>query len=431
MPTVDLQFKLHPRQHEIYVHKARFKVVMAGRRFGKTMLSRAFIGTGAMESHRLGRDIRGTEVWYVAPTYDQAASIMWRPLKDQLGPLIKKTWETDLTAELLNGRVVKLKSAEQPDRLRGVGISDLVLDEYANMRPEVWEYVLSPALADVAPASRALFIGTPNPEGGEHFDDLYDFAEQDTTGAWAAWTYKTIDNPFIDPREIAAAKARMTKAAFEQEYEATRQTVRGKELPPGALVVEEREVHEGLNFMAVDLAGFASTATEKKAVLKHRDETSIAIVNVSEKGWHIVEIQHGQWAVRETATRILAMARKHRPEKVGIERGALKNALSGYLNEEQRRLGIRMLIDDLSPNKQSKQERIRWALAGRLEHGMLSSNPGNWVKPLRKQMRAFPAERARDDMIDSLAYIDQIAYVPGANAGAHDSWMPFDHAIGF
>ncbi len=429
MAIVNINFELHPHQHEIFTDKARFKVVSAGRRFGKTWLSKAFIATGGMQTERFGRDLKGTEVWYVAPTYDQAASIMWRPLKETLAPLIKKTWETDLTAELLNGRVVKLKGAEHPDRLRGVGLSDLVLDEYASMRPEVWEYSLSPTLADVAPASRALFIGSP--AGENHFFELYNYAREDRTGAWAAWSFRTIDNPYLDPREIDAARARMTEHAFRQEFEASFETTAGKELPPHLLEVEEKKRLDGLNFMAVDLAGFASTATEKKSVLMHRDESSIAVVNVSEKGWHIVEIQHGQWQVRETATRILAMARKHRPERVGIERGALKNALHGYLQDEQRRLGVRMIVEDLSHNRQSKQERIRWALAGRLEHGMLSSEPGSWVKPLRKQMRAFPAERARDDIIDSLSYIDQIAYVAGANAGAHDTWMPFDNAVGF
>jgi predicted phage terminase large subunit-like protein len=429
--TVNLDLKLHPKQHEIFTSKARFKVVMAGRRFGKTVLSRAFIATGAMETERYGKDIKGTEVWYVAPTYDQAASIMWRPIKAQLSPLIKKTWEQDLVAELLNGRIVRLRGAEHYDRLRGVGLSDLVLDEYASMKPDVWEYVLAPALADIAPASRALFIGTPNEFGGEHFDQLFDFAEQDKSGAWESWSFKTIDNPYIDPREIEAARSRMTEQAFMQEFEATRTNMRGKELPPVLLIVQEKTELEGHNFMTVDLAGFASSKEEKQAQLKHKDESAICVVNVSESGWHIVEIQHGQWNVRETATRILAMARKHRPERVGIEKGALKNALSGYLQDQQRKFGIHLRIEDLHHNKQSKQERIRWALAGRLEHGQLSTNPGPWVKPLRKQMRAFPAERMRDDIIDALAYVDQIAFVMGKDVGVYDTWAPFDRAVGY
>ena len=127
------------------------------------------------EKNEFGVDIRNKEVWYVAPTFNQAKDIMWNLLKTLGEDVIESTLENTAQIKLINGRKIQLKGSDRPDTLRGVGISYVVLDEYAFMKPDVWDLIIRPTLADVR--GKALFIGTP--EGKNHFYDLWVEAGQD------------------------------------------------------------------------------------------------------------------------------------------------------------------------------------------------------------------------------------------------------------
>lgn len=145
--------KLHPGQSKVYRSKARFRVVVAGRRWGKTKLSQAMILKYARIPKR--------KIWYVAPTYRMAKQIMWRELVDIVPKRwVKKTNETALSILLINNTLIELKGADDPDSLRGVGIHFLVLDEFQDMTEEVWTVALRPTLADTG--GDALFIGCVN-----------------------------------------------------------------------------------------------------------------------------------------------------------------------------------------------------------------------------------------------------------------------------
>lgn len=201
--------KLTSPQTKIFNDSARFRVVVAGRRFGKTFLSTAEILTKALSA-------KDQNVWYVAPTYKAAKEIAWEMLISQIPPeYIAKTNETSLKLSLLNGSTISLKGAEKPDNLRGRSLDFVVLDEFADMRPQAWSEVLRPSLSDRI--GSALFIGTP--KGRNHFYDLYGKGIDGDDG-WRAYQYTTIQGGNVPPSEIESAKADLDERTFQQEYEA-------------------------------------------------------------------------------------------------------------------------------------------------------------------------------------------------------------------
>ena len=196
-------------QSDIFVSPDRFRVVVAGRRFGKTFLSTAELLNRALSKP-------DQNVWYVAPTYKAAKEIAWDMLTSHIpSEYIDKTNETSLTINLKNGSSISLKGAEKPDNLRGRSLDFVVLDEFADMRPQAWYEVLRPSLSDREGA--CLFIGTP--KGRNHFYDLYGKGVDHDDG-WRSYQYTTIEGGNVAPTEIESAKADLDERTFQQEYEA-------------------------------------------------------------------------------------------------------------------------------------------------------------------------------------------------------------------
>ena len=125
--------------------------------------------------------------------------------------------ESDLSIKFNNGAEVSIKGADNEDSLRGVSLSRVVLDEYAFMKPNVWEEIIYPSLVDT-PNSSALFIGTP--DGHNHFYDIF-LKGQEQDKDWKSWQFKTIDGGFVPESEIMKAKRTMDERTFKQEFEAT------------------------------------------------------------------------------------------------------------------------------------------------------------------------------------------------------------------
>ena len=116
---------------------------------------------------------------------------------------------------------------------------------------------------------------------------------------------------------------------------------------------------------------------------------------------------------------------------VGIEKGSLKNAIMPYLTDQMRRLNTYPNIVELSHGGKKKQERITWALQGRLEHGRVSFSKGEYLKKLIEQALDFPSQLTHDDMLDALAYIDQIAVTSYIDQPWVDTWSPLDKQAGY
>jgi hypothetical protein len=241
--------RLHPTQGEPFEGCSRFRVVVAGRRWGKTTLDKAVHLEWVQR-----RGYRGARFGYVAPTYREGRRTFWSEFKAS----IPKGWATSINESRLeitfrNGSEFYLLGADKPDSLRGPGWDGLTLDEYATMKPEAWTEVLRPALADRK--GEAMFTGTP--QAFNHFHELYErgrAGERD----WASWHFKTLDAEarcevcerpvsrndqgdwtcemcgltvpigHIEASEIEAARADLDERTFRQEFEASFEALSGR-----------------------------------------------------------------------------------------------------------------------------------------------------------------------------------------------------------
>jgi len=202
-----MQIKLHPGQYEVATDLHRFRVLCAGRRWGKSVLSRMIVLKWALENPGL--------YWIVSPNYKQSKMIHWRDLQREVPrELITKKNEVELSFTLANGSIIELKGAENPDNLRGVKLRGLVIDEIASIRSWewLWSEVLRPTLTDYI--SPAVFISTP--KGYNHFHDLYQKGQ--SAGEYKSWRFTSYDNPYIKKEEIDQAKNDLSEDTFAQEY---------------------------------------------------------------------------------------------------------------------------------------------------------------------------------------------------------------------
>lgn len=207
-----------PRLHQALMHQAvkRFNVLVCHRRLGKTHFS-----VNELVDRSLRNQLRNPQYAYLAPTYGQAKRIAWDMFKEYTRNIPGIVYnEADLRIEVprqhLGDKIkIWLLGAENPGSLRGIYLDGVVLDEYAEMDPTVWSEVIRPALSDRK--GWGIFIGTP--KGQNHFFDVYTLAQKNETGDWVSFVYKASETGIIDKDELAAAKAEMDEAAYEQEYE--------------------------------------------------------------------------------------------------------------------------------------------------------------------------------------------------------------------
>lgn len=197
--------KLTLPQKTISDNNSRFRVVAAGRRFGKSFLS-------INELAKFAR-IPDQKCLYVAPTYRQAKQVIWDELKNRLYAVrwIKRVNESDLHIVLKNNSIIYIRSADNREALRGAKYNFIVMDECADIHIDTWSQILRPTLSDTQ--GSALFIGSP--KGRNWFFDLY---SQGGNDGWASWQYTTLDGGNVAPEEIEQAKQDLDERTFEQEY---------------------------------------------------------------------------------------------------------------------------------------------------------------------------------------------------------------------
>jgi Terminase large subunit, T4likevirus-type, N-terminal len=202
------RIELKRPQREVFLSPHRFRLLVAGRRFGKTYLANVELFRAASGA--------GRKAWYVAPTYRQAKRIAWAPLKELTRPYwASKPQESDLRIELQGGGTIALRGADSYDSLRGEGLDFVVLDEYASMAPAAWNEVLRPALADRK--GGALFIGTPR--GFNHFYDLYEGAQSQRD--WATFHFSTEEGGNVAVEELQSAARELDERVYRQEFRAS------------------------------------------------------------------------------------------------------------------------------------------------------------------------------------------------------------------
>jgi len=395
-------------------------VVAAGRRCGKSRMAAI---TLLIEGLRCPQD---SAVLYVSPTMGQSRQIIWDLLLDLGRDVIQNSHVNNLDITLINGARIYVRGADRPDTLRGVSLTYAVLDEVADIKPEAWEQVIRASLSDKR--GRALFIGTP--KGRNFFHDLFKLGEAGDDPDWKSWHFTTADNPLIDAKEIESAKKTLSTFAFKQEYMASF-TNAGSDIFKEEWIKYGQEPEYGSYFIAIDLAGFEEVAKQAANSKKRLDESAICVAKVTDDGkWFVKEIIHGRWDIRETASKILLAIRDYRPIAVGIERGALKNAVLPYLSDLMRKNNTYAHIVDLTHGNRKKADRIIWALQGRFEHGRIVLNSEEDWDEFVDQLLLFPSQGVHDDLPDALSYLDQIAVTSYMEEDDSDDWEPMDIVSG-
>lgn len=416
---MNLDIQLLPWQQEVWADPTRFKVIAAGRRCGKSRYAAYRLLVEALQAEK-------GHVFYVAQTQGQARDVMWGVLLEIGRNLITGSNVNNLQITLVNGATISLKGSDRPDTMRGVSLKFVVLDEYAGMKETVWEEVLRPALADQK--GHAVFIGTP--AGRNHFWDLFKYAELSGDPDWKAWHLTSFDNPLLDPKEIEAAKKSMSSFAFRQEFMANFEAKDSELFKEEWLQFSDEEPKQGDWYIAVDLAGFEEVGGSSKT--SRLDETAIAKVKVNEEGWWVKEIIHGRWDLKETARKIFNAVADVRPIAVGLEKGIAQQAVMSPMTDLMRQTGRYFRIDLLSHGNKKKVDRIVWALQGRMENKRITLASGDWNAKFLDQLFQFPSPLTHDDLIDALAYVDQLAEVAYPSFITQvDDWNPIDALSGF
>ena len=197
-------------QKKVIKDDSRFRVLITGRRFGKTYLAINELAKFASQPNK--------KVWYVAPSYRQAKAICWGVLKEKMiqHKWVKSINHSDLTITLKNNSQITLRGSDNENSLRGVGLHGLVMDEFADISKETWFEVLRPTLSDTK--GHALFCGSPRGFGNWSYE-LYKMGE--TNKDWKSFQYTTLEGEQVSEDEIEQAKQDLALRTFQQEYEAT------------------------------------------------------------------------------------------------------------------------------------------------------------------------------------------------------------------
>ena len=418
----NLNWTLLPWQLKVWQSPKRFKILACGRRVGKSNFAiKKTLAEGVAAP-------KGSAVVYVAPTQSQARQICWDALLDEGKEVIKSAHVNSMDITLINGVKIHVRSAENPDTLRGLKLYFAVIDEAAFIKDDsIWTKIIRPALADLE--GQAILISSPS--GRNWFYDLFKYAELNEDEDWEAYHFTTYDNPTIKPKEIEAAKKSLSSFVFKQEFEASFAT-------DGAGLFKEEwikfgdEPEIGSWYIAVDLAGFEDVAKSANATKKRLDQSAIAVVKVTDDGtWFVDKIEAGRWDIQTTALNILKNIREYEPLAVGIERGALKNAVLPYLSDLMRKNNCYAHILDLTHGNKKKVDRIVWGLQGRFEHGRVILNAEEDFDEFVDQLLMFPTSNVHDDLVDALSYIDQLAVTSYSIDNESDDWEALDVISGY
>lgn len=205
--TLRIPYSPHPAQRIFHESKARFRILAAGRRFGKSQAA-------VNEAIKFALTHKKSIVWVVAPVFAQAM-IDWRMFRQFLPyELIKELHVTEKYIELVTGSTIWIKSGDNSYTLRGEGIDFLIIDEAGMVKRDVWEEALRPALSDKL--GKAVMISTP--QGHNWFFELWTRGQDSAFSEYQSWKYPTQQNPYITISEIEEAQKTLPDLVFRQEY---------------------------------------------------------------------------------------------------------------------------------------------------------------------------------------------------------------------
>ena len=206
-----IEWTVNNTRKKILNDDSRFKVIVAGRRWGKTILSLMYLLKDEFQPNE--------RRWFITPTYRQGKMIVFPVLRQMFSSFVgAKLNESDMSVVFENGAELAVKGADNENNLRGVELTKCVMDEMAYIKPHVWEEIIYPMLATTQ--GEVLFIGTPS--GYDMMYELYSKGQSEPGRKW--WQFKTIDGGFVPKEEIERAKRTMDEVVFRQEFEGSFET---------------------------------------------------------------------------------------------------------------------------------------------------------------------------------------------------------------
>jgi hypothetical protein len=273
-----MKITLTKPQSQVSNSKKRFRVLVSGRRFGKTYLC-------ITEMMKYATKVK-QNIWYVAPTFKMAREIVWNKLKEMLSNFkwIDTINESNLSIKVKKtGSIISLKGCENYDSLRGVGIDFLILDEFADIDEKAWTEVLRAAVADTE--GDVLMCGSPKGFGNWSYR-MYLKGKQDAE--WDSFQFTTLQGGMVSKEEIEQAKQDIDIRTFRQEFEGTFENYAGAVYYNFHAVenVKEKKIdftkplHIGLDFNVDPMS--ASVAQIDKEIIHFVDEIVIYSSNTDE-----------------------------------------------------------------------------------------------------------------------------------------------------
>lgn len=387
--TIDFP-ELHEAQQTVKDDPARWKILCAGRRFGKSRLGVQLCLEQALD---------GGRVWWVAPTF-AIARVGWRDVVAAASEFPKEAGVNikigDMEVTFPSGGSISVKSADNPQRLRGEGLNYLVMDEAAFVREETWTEVLRPTLTENK--GSALFISTPI--GMDNwFYHLWEKAE--TAEDWARFQFPTVANPIIDPSEVESAREDLGELVFAQEYLA-------EFISEGAQIFRSSWFNyykEGVGTLWADGQKYKINELQRFATVdlavSTKESADYTVVSVF--GYHadddklfMLDMFRDRVEAPDIVPQIERMVGIHNLEWVGIERAGYQLAIVQFA----RRQGIR--IKELRADKDKRSRAL--PLSAKMERGLVYfPKNADWVSEVERELLTFPIG-VHDDIVDTLAY---------------------------
>ena len=257
----------------------RFRVLISGRRFGKTFLCITEMMKYACQVNK--------NIWYVAPTFKMAREIVWSKLKQMLHDFnwIDSINETNLSIKIKKtGSIISLKGCENYDALRGVGLDFLILDEFADIEEKAWTEVLRASVADTL--GHVLMCGSPKGYGNWSYR-MY-LKGQGEDKEWKSFQYTTLQGGMVSEEELDQAKQDVDIRTYRQEFEGTFENYAGSvyynfhpvENVKHSNIDWSKPLHIGLDFNVDPMS--ASVCQIEKDIVHFKDEIVIYSSNTDE-----------------------------------------------------------------------------------------------------------------------------------------------------
>jgi predicted phage terminase large subunit-like protein len=368
----------------------RFKLLSCGRRWGKTALGliAVIVGHGSFRGQFRGA-LGGGKIWWVTPSYPIASEV-WRDLKRAVEGVATRISEVERRVELPGGGSVMVKSADNPDSLRGAGLDGVVIDEAAFCDEDVWARVIPPTITDRK--GWAALLSTPN--GFNWFHDLFEFASGDSQ--WDVFQRPTVDNPLIDPVELENIKRGMPLAAYMQEYEACFTSVAGAEFPGDYF-----HYHIWVDKLPEGISAGCVALDPSKGKNAKRGDFQAAVYTGFHDGLLYVDAILDRVPVGAAVDNTLSLAHRYGARLVAYEGNNFQEEALAPIFEDRlhgnRLHGIRLIC---ITHTESKEGRIQ-SLDPFLRNGSLRFVRSPGAKLLVNQLKEFPMA-AHDDGPDAL-----------------------------